>query len=98
MGPQIIFSTKIGERPISLAGALELVERLRVLETNIGAAAMVVMAIREYAQDGEAAGPIKLSAGQAQAVVAAVVIWGRENDDIPEDVDLLGQALVGERS
>ncbi len=96
MAPGITFTTKLGERPISLAGAFELVEHLRALETNIGGANMAALAIREHAQAGEAAAPIKLSPGQSAAVVSAVLHWSRESGDVPEDVDLLGQALVAQ--
>lgn len=96
MAPAITFTTKAGERLISFEGAFELVRRLRALETNIGGANMAALAIREHAQPGEAAVPIKLSPGQADAVVSAVLRWSRESGDVPEDVDLLGQALVPE--
>lgn len=90
---RISFSTEAGLRAISLGRAFELVERLRALERNIGGANMVVSAIQEHASLGEEASPIRLSPGQAAALVDAVLAWPGE---VPEEVDLLGQALVPE--
>ncbi len=63
MEPRITFATSAGERSISLEHAFELVERLRTLELNIGAAAVVVIAIREHASAGGDVSPITLSPG-----------------------------------
>ncbi len=90
---RITFVTRVGERSLSLGNALELVERLRSLELNIGAANMVVTAIQEHAALGDEAPPISLSPGQASAVVEAVHAWP---GDVPDDLDLLGQALVAQ--